>query len=666
MSSRWPSRNQWQQFLKTLGKKERVFFFILFFLFTASLSFLSSNFYFEKTKIVPANGGVYIEGIVGFPRFINPLYASASDIDRDLTELIFSGLMKYDSEGKLQLDLAKEYKILERGRIYEFSLKENILWHDSEPLTADDVVFTIETIQNADIKSPLRTMWLGVKVKKISDLGLRFELKNESSIFLENSTLKIIAKHIWKDVSPKNFSLSPFNLNPIGSGPYHLENLSQDKDGKIILVDLVKNPLYFAKPPNIQKISFQFFNSENELTKAYNRGIVKGFSPASIKDLPGCDLAMPSNENCSSGNIYSFSLPRYFAVFFNPKNSNVLSEKNIRIALNHGVNKKEILDKVFSGYGQIVDSPILPDIYDFKTPTKIYEFDTEKAKDILEEEGFFSKENGFRTKTIIKKLAFTFKSNLSFKSKGSEVTELQKCLARDSQVYPEGEITGYFGQKTKAAVIRFQEKYSKDVLDPFGLKNGTGDVKSKTRDKLNEVCFENPEEEALLKFSLYTVGQPFLIQVATILKEQWEQLGVEIEIKTFDINTLEREILRERNFEALLFGEVLGSIIDPFPFWHSSQKGELGLNLANYENKSGDKLLEDNRQSLDEKERKKTLEQFQNLLIEDSPVVFLYNPDYIYFTSSEIKGINGNIIIDPSKRFTNIDEWYIKTKRVWR
>jgi len=157
-----------------------------------------------------------------------------------------------------------------------------------------------------------------------------------------------------------------------------------------------------------------------------------------------------------------------------------------------------------------------------------------------------------------------------------------------------------------------------------------------------------------------------LIQVATILKKQWEQLGVEVEIKTFDINTLEREVLRERNFEALLFGEVLGSIIDPFPFWHSSQKGELGLNLANYENKSGDKLLEDNRQSLDEKERKETLEQFQDLLIEDSPVVFLYNPDYIYFTSSEIKGINGNIIIDPSKRFTNIDEWYIKTKRVWR
>lgn len=694
MSFRRPSKNQWRQFFKTLSKKELWAFFIFSFLFLGSSIFLLTDFYLTHTKIVPAEGGVYVEGLLGSPRFINPIYAQASDVDRDLVELIFSGLMKYDQDGKLQLDLVRDYKILEQGKVYEFYLKENILWQDAEPLTADDVVFTVETIQNPDIKSPLRPMWLGVSVEKISDFGIRFNLKNESSIFLENCTFKIIPKHIWENISPKNFSLTPANLNPVGSGPYQLakDGLTQDKEGKITSLALIKNPLYFDKPPYILKISFKFFDSEEQieekLVRSYNGGEIKGFSPNSIKNIPECGaLSKEEAESCKEGNIHLFSLPRYFAVFFNPKTSKVLAEEEVRIALNHGTNKQDILETVFANYGKIVDSPVLPDIYGFEESDKVYEFDVEKANSILEQSGFILLEDGFRKKVVKRELAFVFKSNLALASKGNEVTELQKCLAKDSQVYPEGEITGYFGQKTKAAVIRFQEKYASDILDPFGIKNGTGQVKSKTREKLNEVCFESPIEQIPLRFSLHTVDQPFLIQVATILKNQWALLGIDLEIKTFDINSLERDIIRKRNFEALLFGEVLGVIPDPFPFWHSSQKGELGLNLANYEDKIADKLLEANRKSLDETERKEKLEQFQDILIESSPVVFLYNPDYIYFVSKEIEGIdpvrnytgkeeisteqtsNGmdkSVIVDPSKRFINITNWYIKTKRVLR
>ena len=186
MHYRWPSKKQWRQFFKVLNKKEKFFFLILLTLFVFSFSFISINFYFEKTEVAPAKGGVYIEGVIGSPRFINPLYAAASDVDRDLAELIFSGLLKYDTEGNIIPDLAKEYEILENGKVYEFHLRENIVWQDSTPLTADDVIFTIEAIQNSEVKSPLRPMWLGVEVEKISDLTLRFELRSESSIFLEN------------------------------------------------------------------------------------------------------------------------------------------------------------------------------------------------------------------------------------------------------------------------------------------------------------------------------------------------------------------------------------------------------------------------------------------------------------------------------------------------
>jgi len=652
-----PSKSQWRQFFKVLTKKEGIIFFIFLFLFFSSFLFLSINFYFKNTEIKPAEGGTYIEGVVGSPRFINPIYAETSDVDRDLVEIIFSGLMKYGPEGQIIPDLAKEYKILEEGEVYEFYLKENVFWHDGEELGADDIVFTIKTIQNPNFKSPLRVNWLGVEVEKISDKALRFKLKNPSAVFLENCTVKIIPEHIWKDISPQNFPLTTYNLKPIGSGPYKLKNLSQDEQGEIQSLDLERNPKYFGKTPNISQITFHFFKTEEDLIKSYQKGEIKGLALTSPKNL---------EEQWEDCNIYSLSLPRYFAIFFNPENSKVLSEKKVRLALNYGTNKEEILKEVLGGRGKVVNSPILPEIYGFEKPSKIYEFNPEQAKEILENAGFVETENGKRVKIIEKEPAFQFKSNLTTGSQGNEVKELQKCLAKDPEVYPEGEVTGYFGSKTKAAVIRFQEKYRADILVPAELEKGTGDVKKLTRAKLNEVCFEPPEETIPLKFSLTTVDQPILIEVASLLQSQWENLGVDVEIKTFDISTLEREIIKPRSYEALLFGEVLGAIPDPFPFWSSLQKRDPGLNLAMYENKKCDKLLEEVRQSLDEEIRKEKLEEFQELLIEDIPALFLYNPDYLYLVSNEIKGVNVKIITSPSKRFSGIENWYIKTKRAWR
>ncbi len=665
-----PTKNQRRQFFKVLTKKEKISFLTLLFLFFSSFLFILINFYFKNTEIRPRQGGTYIEGVVGFPRFINPIYAETSDVDRDLVQLIFSGLMKYGPEGEILPDLAKEYKILDDGKVYEFYLKENLFWSDGQKLTADDVVFTIETIQNPDFNSPLRVNWLGVEVEKISEKALRFKLKNPSAVFLENCTLKIIPEHLWKDISPQNFHLTTQNLQPIGSGPFQLKILNQDKTGEIISLDLVRNSKYSGVFPNLSQITFRFYKSVDALIEGYQKGEIQGLSLTSLKNL---------EWQKKDFNLYLISLPRYFAVFFNPNppagGSKVLSEKEVRQALNYGINKEEILKEILDDRGKVVESPILPEIYGFKTPTKIYEFNPEEAKEILKNAGFVATENGKLVKIIKKEPAFQFKSNLKLGAQGQEVKELQKCLANPPaggpEVYPEGEITGLFGKLTAAAVIRFQEKYKKEILDPQGLEKGTGEVLRATRTKLNEICFENPEEKIFLKFSLTTVDQPMLIEMASFLKSQWESLGAEVELRTFDTSTselelkFEREVIKPRDYEMLLFGEVLGAIPDPFPFWHSSQKKDPGLNLAGFENKECDKLLEEARKSLDEAERKEKLENFQELLIEDAPVIFLYNPDYLYLVSKEIKGINAKIITSPSKRFVGIEDWYIRTKRAW-
>ncbi len=283
----------------------------------------------------------------------------------------------------------------------------------------------------------------------------------------------------------------------------------------------------------------------------------------------------------------------------------------------------------------------------------------------MEKAGFKETETGIREKIVNKEPASQFKTDLREGSKSKDVENLQRCLVQDSEVYPEGEVSGYFGKSTKTAVIKFQEKYAKDILEPWGLKEGTGIVSKATRDKLNEICFPGSKDSQPLKFSLTTVNQPILISVAELLKEQWKSLGIEIEIKAMDISQIEKDIIKKRDYESLLFGEVLTLIPDPYPFWHSTQKKDPGLNLAIYQNKKADKLLEDARRTLDEKERKEKLEEFQNLLIADSPVAFLYNPSYLYFVSDKIKGVDGEVITDPSKRFNNVENWYIKTKKVF-
>lgn len=654
----WPCFAQWKQLPKTLDKKERALFAAFFILFAISSGFLLSNFYSRNTEIQPAKGGKFSEGVIGYPRFINPIYSAGSDVDRDLSELIFAGLMKYDREGEIIPDLAEKIELDEEKKIIEVDLRENIFWNDGKEITADDVLFTIAAIQNPDYKSPLRGNWLGVEMEKINNGKIRFKLKNPYPAFLERLTLKIMPKHIWQDISPQNFPLATHNhLYPVGSGPYKVKSMEQNDSGKIISLNLINSPFYFGKTPYISEISFYFFDNEETLLKwaEQNQKEPKGISFVSLKNLEFLKERKFKQ--------YSFSWPRYFAAFFNQKKSKILSQKETRLALDYAVDKKIMEDKVFAGQGEIVDSPILPSIFKFNPPENSREFSQEKAEELLAKAGF-EKKDGKLVK-IINTDFKEFKSELKQGSRGEEVKSLQTCLAKDKDIYPEAEISGYFGPATKRAVIKFQEKFAEEILKPSELKQGTGAVGKATRTKLNQFCAPVPET-LTLKLSLTTADDSTLKDIADFLKECWEKLGAEVNVEIHPISNLEQEIIKPRNYEILLFGEILGTIPDPFPFWHSAQRKDPGLNLTGYESKEADKLLEESRTTSDPETRKIKYEEFQNILIEEAPAVFLYSPNYIYFASDDIKGIKEGIITDPSKRFNSVQEWYIKTERKWK
>ncbi len=169
---------QCRKFFQILTKKEKTEFAALLVLAVISLVFLTTDFYLKHTQAQPVIAGSFTEGVLGQPRFINPVLAAANDIDRDLTELVFASLMKYTPKGEIVPDLASGYEIKEDGKTWEITLKNNLVFQDNTPLTADDVIFTVKTIQNPDYKSPLRAAWLGIEAEKISDTKVRFTLKN--------------------------------------------------------------------------------------------------------------------------------------------------------------------------------------------------------------------------------------------------------------------------------------------------------------------------------------------------------------------------------------------------------------------------------------------------------------------------------------------------------
>lgn len=318
---------------------------------------------------IPARGGSFTEGELGTPRFINPLLA-ASDPDRDLVALVYSGLLRVGPNGNLIPDLADTYTVSEDGLTYTFVLKENLRWHDGEPITSDDVAFTIEMVQNELAKSPRRAHWEGVSVETLDEKTVAFTLKQPYAPFLENTTLGILPRHLWQNVPVDQFSFSSLNLEAIGSGPYKISSLKKDKDGVPQEATLTAFSGFALGQPLISKIILKFFLNSEDLFESYRKGTVDSIaaiSPASVAEL--------KIEETQLGQAV---LPRVFGVFFNQNEAAVFSNIEVRKALNVATDRERIIREVLLGYGASLEGPLSPGSvgYTRVAPAELTELDT--------------------------------------------------------------------------------------------------------------------------------------------------------------------------------------------------------------------------------------------------------------------------------------------------
>lgn len=406
-----------KQALTHFSKIEWYVFLVLMLVLIISTFGILQNINKSFMVEVPMQGGSIIEGIVGTPRFINPILAT-TDADKDLVSLVYGGLMRKDSNGTLIPDLAETVEISKDGLVYTFTLKDDIYFHDNTKVTTNDVLFTIKSVKDGIIQSPLKSNWDSVTIEKVDDQIIKFILKQPYASFLENTTLGIMPMHIWEN-SP--IELNTANTNPIGSGPYKIKSVQKGLEGIINSYELSYFKKFNLDKPYIKNITFKFYQNEEDLVSALNKKQIEQASSLSPQN------ALKLEDE--GYNVKSSVLPRVFGLFFNQNQNQIFTNKNIVSAINLAINKERIVKEVLSGYGETIDTPIPPNLINYQklesNNNTTYEEKLTKAKSILAKDGWVEGEDGFLTKTTTEKNKKTT-SNLEFSISTSNAPELSK------------------------------------------------------------------------------------------------------------------------------------------------------------------------------------------------------------------------------------------------
>lgn len=544
-----PSGGQLRQLKHFLNPRESLIVRVCLLIIFLNLVYLAAVYVKNHLQSFPATGGEYIEGTVGYPQTINPLYAVNHDIDSDLTRLIYSSLFQCDGNGQLRSDLADTVAVSPDGTQYTVKIKNNVKWQDGEKLTADDVIFTWDLIQNPDYRSPLQNSLANITVEKIDATTIRFTLPAPYSPFPSLLTFGILPQHLWQNIGPNAAALSDLNLKPVGSGPFEFQSLVKNTDGELKDYKLKANPAYYGQPPYLQTIDFKFFPDYQEAIKALNDNQITGLSylPFGLRDNL---LARNSLD------IHELLQPQLVALFFNSAKNKSLADKATRVALAEALDKDQIIKNVFGGIYPRVDGPILP--------------------------------NNF--------------------------------------AYDDG-ITKYNYNPTAAAAALKSQPPSLTITAVDAGSNAA---------------------------------------VVEQVKNYWEQAGVKVAVRMVAGDQI-ASLIRNRDFEVLLYGESLGGDPDLYAFWDSQEIGATGLNLANYNNSSVDKLLVEARATTSPAQRLADYKKFQEIITNDLPAIFLYSPTYTYAQASDLRGFAGTAIVDPADRFSTVNAWYLKTssRLIW-
>jgi peptide/nickel transport system substrate-binding protein len=331
----------------------------------------------QPDKQASAYGGTLIWGVCHKPTIINPILTTVS-VSASLEDLIFNRLVRLNSQGEIEADLAESWEISSDGLVYTFYLRKGVKFHDGKECTADDVKFTYDKIIDQKVNSPFRGLFQLVKEFRVVDEYIfQIILDKPCVSFAYKLVREIIPKHLLENADIKDCS---FNSHPIGSGPFRFQEWG--KDNQIILE---YNPDYYEGRPYLDKIIVKTYPDSEALWTALMRGEVDLVMFIERKDYEVL-------KDDPSFKTFAFPADYYYALVYN-LNDSILADKEIREAIACAIDRRSLIERVAFGYGLECSGPFYPQSLGFNPGVRPIGYNPEKAIELLKEAGWSDEDN---------------------------------------------------------------------------------------------------------------------------------------------------------------------------------------------------------------------------------------------------------------------------------
>ncbi len=503
---------------------------------------------YKVDDLTPSYGDNLILSSIGEPSNLIPMIASDS-ASHEIANFLYISVLEYDENLEIVPYAAEKFEVLNNGKHLKFTLREDILWQDGTPLTADDVTFTYNLLINPSTPTPYGGDFKSIK-KYIQTGKYSFEVFYDEfhARSLISWMTSIMPKHILEN---ENIANTSFSRNPIGAGPFMLKDWVSGSR-----VTLEANPNYFKGRPYLNNIIYKIIPDQTTLLlEAQNRAIdYLAITPQQyLRQTQGAVW----ENHWEKYKELSFSYT-YFA--FNHNNP-LFKDKEIRQALSYAIDREAIVNSVLLGLGVPAFGPYKPETWVYNTNLQAYDYNKEKAIEILEENGW--------------------------------------------------------------------------LLNAKGIRERNGEEFSFT--------------------TLTNQGNDVRIKTATVMQAFFKEIGIDMSIRTVEWAAFMQEFVNNGNFDTLILSWNITQDPDLFDVWHSSNNYQGGLNFINYINKDIDNLLIKGRTSINQEDRKKAYDEFQKILHDEQPYLFLYVPYSLPILQKRFH----NVYKAPAGIGHNLAEWFV-------
>ena len=327
-------------------------------------------------QIAPANGGTYVEGVVGVPQYLNPVLA-ATQLDQDAVRLAFSGLSRFGRDGAVEPDLAASFQTDVEGKVWTFTIRDDARWHDGQPVLADDVVYTVSLLQDKAYVGPYSDAFRGVKVEKVSARVVHFVLPDAYGPFAASTTVPLLPAHILSSVEYATLPRVAFNQRPIGTGPFRVV----EADARQVVLQHADD-FYRSKPdhtrPYLDRIVLRSYPDASEALTALGRGEIDGVGGLSTGDAERARAL----KNVA---LYSFGTNDFTALFLNVRPEKAtFRDKAVRQAIATAIGRGRVLQEAADGRGTVAEEFVPPTSWAYVKDITRYAHSYEDARAMLD------------------------------------------------------------------------------------------------------------------------------------------------------------------------------------------------------------------------------------------------------------------------------------------